>query len=168
MGIYRYCGRALQLVWATDWRLTLVIALCTLAAGLLPGAVAYVGKLIVDGVVQAAQSGTVGDRHQTLLYLGLEAGLVALLAAANQGLSLGSSLLRVLLGQKVNLLILEKAQTLPLAYFEDSEFYDRMTRARREASSRPLSMVNRTFGLARDSLALITYGCNFLAGPWWC
>lgn len=167
MGIYRYCGRALQLVWATDWRLTLVIALCTLAAGLLPGAVAYVGKLIVDGVVQAAQSGTVGDRHQTLLYLGLEAGLVALLAAANQGLSLGSSLLRVLLGQKVNLLILEKAQTLPLAYFEDSEFYDRMTRARREASSRPLSMVNRTFGLARDSLALITYGGLLLQFSGW-
>jgi ABC-type multidrug transport system fused ATPase/permease subunit len=167
LSIYRYCGRAIQLVWATDWRLTIAIALCTLAAGLLPGAVAYVGKLIVDGVVQAAQSGTVGDRNRTLLYLGIEAALVALLAAANQGLSLGSSLLRVLLGQKVNLLILEKAQTLPLAYFEDSEFYDRMTRARREASSRPLSMVNRTFGLVRDSLALITYGGLLLQFSGW-
>jgi ATP-binding cassette subfamily B protein len=167
LAIYRYCGRAIQLVWATDWRLTIAIALFTLVAGLLPGAVAYVGKLIVDGVVQAAQSGTAADRTQTLTYLGLEAILVTLLAGANQGLSLCSSLLRVLLGQKVNVLILEKAQTLPLAYFEDSEFYDRLVRARREASSRPLSMVNRTFGLVRDSLALLTYGGLLLQFSGW-
>ena len=39
-------------------------------------------------------------------------------------------------------MILEKALTLQLAHFEDSEFYDKLTQARREASSRPLSLVN--------------------------
>ena len=46
-------------------------------------------------------------------------------------------------------MILEKALTLELAHFENSDFYDKLTRARREASSRPLSLVMRTFGLAR-------------------
>ncbi|PSN20396.1 ABC transporter permease [filamentous cyanobacterium CCP5] len=167
LSIYRYCGRAMQLVWATDWRLTLVLAGLTIVAGLLPGAVAYFGKLIVDGVVAAAQSGTAADRNQALLYLGAEAGLVALLSGAQQGLSLCTSLLRVLLGQKVNLLILEKAQQLPLTYFEDSEFYDKMNRARREASNRPLSMVNRTFGLVQGCLQLITYGGLLLQFSGW-
>ena len=68
--------------------------------GFLPAAIAYVGKLIVDAVVQAAQSGEPADRWTALSYLGIEAILVAILAAANQGLSLCQSLLRALLGQK--------------------------------------------------------------------
>jgi len=67
------------------------------------------GKLIVDHVVIAAQSGLASDRWQTLQYLALEAFLVALLSGMRQGISLCQSLLRVLLGQKVNVLILEKA-----------------------------------------------------------
>jgi ABC-type multidrug transport system fused ATPase/permease subunit len=156
--MYRYGRRAVQLVWETDWRLTIFLACLTVIAGLLPAAIAYVGKLIVDAVVQAAQSGDPADRLTALTYLGYEAILVAILAAANQGLSLCQSLLRALLGQKVNMLILEKAQTLPLTYFEDSEFYDKMTQARRQASARPLSMVNRTFGLVQDTLRLLTFG----------
>ena len=40
--------------------------------------------------------------------------------------------------------ILEKALELALRHFEDAEFYDKLTRARREASSRPLSLVQST------------------------
>jgi hypothetical protein len=58
----------------------------------------------------------------------------------------------VLLGQKVNVLIMEKALTLDLVNFEDSEFYDKMTRGRREASIRPLSLVNSTFSLLQNTL----------------
>jgi len=165
--MYRYGRRAVRLVWETDGLLTILLAFLTVIAGLLPAAIAYVGKLIVDAVVQAAQSGEPADRWTALSYLGIEAILVAILAAANQGLSLCQSLLRALLGQKVNLLILEKAQTLPLAYFEDSEFYDKMTQARRQASARPLSMVNRTFGLVQDTLRLITFGGLLLQFSGW-
>src|SRR3546814_5211874 len=48
--------------------------------------------------------------------------------------SLCQSLLRAQLGQRVNAMILEKALTPQLAHFEDSEFYDKLTRARRERS----------------------------------
>ena len=167
LSIYQYCGRAIQLVWQTHSQLTLLLALCTLVAGLLPGAIAYVGKLIVDAVIKAAESGAIADRNSALTYLGIEAILVTLLAGARQGLNLCTALLRALLGQKVNLLILQKAQALPLIYFEDSEFYDKMTRARREASSRPLSMVNRTFGLIQNTLSLLTYGGLLLQFSGW-
>jgi ABC-type multidrug transport system fused ATPase/permease subunit len=158
LSIFQYCGRAVSLVWTTDRFLTIALALLTLAAGLIPAAIAYLGKLIVDGVVLASRTGLAVDRMQTLHYLGLEAIAVAVLAGCQQGTALCQSLLRVLLGQKVNVLILEKALTLDLAHFEDSEFYDKMTRARREASVRPLSLVGRTFGLVKDGLSLVTYG----------
>jgi ATP-binding cassette subfamily B protein len=64
-------------------------------------------------------------------------------------------------------MILEKALTLELTHFEDSEFYDKLTRARREASSRPLSLVTRTSGLFQNAIAIVSFSV-LLAGfsPW--
>lgn len=65
------------------------------------------------------------------------------------------------------MMILEKALTLELENFEDSEFYDKLTRARREASSRPLSLVNRTAGLVQNAISLLSYGLLLVRfSPW--
>jgi len=166
LALFQYCGRAVGLVWTTSRALTVFLAILTLVAGLLPAVVAYISKLIIDGVVSASHSDL--DRERVALsYLGLEAVVVALLAGSKQGLSVCQSLLRVLLGQKVNVLIMEKALTLDLVNFEDSEFYDKMTRGRREASIRPLSLVNSTFSLLQNTLSLVTYGGLLLQFSVW-
>jgi ATP-binding cassette, subfamily B, bacterial len=158
VSVFRYSGKALGLVWMTNHTLTVTLAILSLLAGLLPGAIAYIGKLIVDCVVIAARSGVEIDRDRALLYVGIEAVAIVIFAAVQKGLVVCQSLLRVLLGQKVNESILEKALTLDLAHFEDSEFYDKMSQARSQASSRPLSLINRTFGLCQSALTLITFG----------
>ncbi|MBN8714018.1 MAG: ABC transporter ATP-binding protein [Xanthomonadales bacterium] len=168
--MFRYSGRALVLVWSTSHRLTVALAALTLAAGLLPAAIAYVGAQIVDAVV-AANRVWAGNGHAALApvfeWVVAEGVLVAALAGAQRGLSLCQSLLRAQLGQRVNVMILEKALTLDLAQFEDSEFYDKLTRARREASSRPLSLVTRTFGLGQNAISLVSYGSLlFQFSPW--
>jgi ABC-type multidrug transport system fused ATPase/permease subunit len=159
--IFRYGGKALELVWSTSQILTMAIALFTVINGLLPAAIAYIGKLIVDSVVLASQNnlanGLTNDRYLALKYVGLEAITLIVLAASQKGLTVSQSLLRVLLGQRVNVLILEKALTLDLAHFEDSEFYDKMSQARSQASSRPLSLINRIFGLGQSALTLLTF-----------
>ncbi len=167
LSIFRYSGRALSLVWTTSHRLTLILALLTLVAGLLPAAIAYLGKLIVDSVVVASQSGAASDRWLALGYVGVEAIAVMILAGTQRGQTVCQSLLRVLLGQRVNVLILEKALSLDLPHFEDSEFYDKMTQARREASSRPLSLVTRSFGLIRDAMQLVTFAGLLLQFSLW-
>jgi len=137
-----------------------VLAILTVVAGILPAGIAYVGKLIVDAVVSAMSAGGHGQEasaQTALLYVALEAGIVMANAAVQRGLSTVQSLLRAMLGQRVNEMILEKALTLQLAHFEDSEFYDKLTRARREASSRPLSLVKRTFGLIQHGVSLVSY-----------
>jgi ATP-binding cassette subfamily B protein len=161
IGVFRYGARALELVWATSPRLTLLIGALTLVAGVLPAAVAWVGQLIVDGVVAAAaqhQAEGTAPLAPVLRWVLLEAAIVAALAGTQRALSASESLLRAQLGQRVNVMILEKALTLQLAHFEDSEFYDKLTRARREASTRPLGLVIRTFGLVQNGVSLISYG----------
>ncbi|WP_168012147.1 ABC transporter ATP-binding protein [Halomonas salinarum] len=174
IGIFRYSRRALALVWETSRGLTLGLMLCTLVAGVLPAVAAYVGQLIVDSVVaamdryQAATDPSLFDIALPVLkYVALEGLIIALIDLARRGLSAQQSLLRALLGQKVNVMILEKAGSLSLAQFEDSEFYDKLTRARREASTRPLALVNKTFGLLQNGISLASFAVLLVQfSPW--
>ncbi|HLU65098.1 MAG TPA: ABC transporter ATP-binding protein [Kofleriaceae bacterium] len=156
LSVFQYSGRAIGLVWSTSRLLTVLLIGLSLAAGLLPALIAYVGKWLVDAVVEAAAGAA--EPGRAIAFVALEAGLVASLAAAQRAISTCQSLLRAQLGHRVNVMILEKALTLELRHFEDSEFYDKLTRARREASSRPLSLVMRTFGLVQNLISLVTYG----------
>ncbi len=169
-GVFEYGRRAVLLVWTTDKTLCITLAALTLVAGILPAGIAYVGALIVDAVIHAAD---LHRRTGTLVlspvidFVALEAVLVAATAMAQRGMSFAQSLLRAQLGQRVNVMILEKALTLDLTQFEDSEFYDKLTRARREASSRPLSLVMRTFGLLQNGVSLISFGSLLVRfSPW--
>ena len=150
--------------------MSVTLAVLTLIAGVLPAGVAYVGAQIVDAVIHAAdlhhRTGTT-YLNNVVRYVALEALLVAATAMAQRGISLAQSLLRAQLGQRVNVMILEKALTLDLTQFEDSEFYDKLTRARREASSRPLSLVMRTFALGQNAVSLISFGgLLYRFSPW--
>jgi ATP-binding cassette, subfamily B, bacterial len=157
-GVFRYSRRAIELVWSTNRGLTVALALLTLVAGILPASVAYIGSLIVDAVVAAMRVVQKRGAAHVVELVMLEGVLIAAIAAAQRGLSVCQSLLRAQLGQRVNVMILEKALTLDLWHFEDSEFYDKLTRARREASTRPLSLVTRTFGLVQNGISLASYG----------
>ncbi len=165
-GVFRYSRRAIELVAATHRGLLVGLALLTLVAGALPAGVAWIGAQIVDAVVAARGSVDHGAMRVLRLVL-FEGALIAALAGAQRGLSLCQALLRAQLGQRVNVMILEKALELDLPQFEDSEFYDKLTRARREASSRPLSLVMRTFGLTQNAISLLSYAALLVRfSPW--
>lgn len=161
LSVFQYSKVALEIVWSTSAALTIVMAISTLVSGVLPAAIASVGGLFVDAVASALQqTGEVAEQAQSdlLFYVFLELGLVVIMTGAQKLNTVCQSILRVLLGNKVNVMILEKALTLELAHFEDAEYYDKLVRARREASSRPLSLVIKTFDLMRDVISLIAIG----------
>ena len=96
-----------------------------------------------------------------------KARVVAVLALCTRAQTLCTTLLRDQLGFRVNSMILDKALTLDLEHFEDSEFYDRLTRARREASQRPLSLVLRSFALAQNLVSLASFAALLIGfSPW--
>jgi ATP-binding cassette subfamily B protein len=111
---------------------------------------AYIGKLIVDAVLAK-------DVHSALRFVGMELLVVVVLALFDRGLGVIRQWVGARLGIDVNLLILEKAATLDLQHFEDSEYYDKLTRARREASIRPIALVESNFQVLRGTLTLAGY-----------
>jgi ATP-binding cassette, subfamily B, bacterial len=146
----RQTRKTLALAWRSSPPSLVGIALLTLVSALLPLGIAYAGKLIIDAVVAHAV-------ELATQYVLLELGLVALQAVVQRVLSLLRALLGARLGHDVNVAILDKALQLALPQFENPEFYDRLTRARREASSRPVAMVTQSLQFLQNTLTLIGY-----------
>ena len=145
-----YALRTLSLVLSSSRRMVAALVGLTALAATAPLLVAYAGKRIVDAVVARNQPDVVR-------WVALELLFVVVLASAQRGLMLVRSLLGARLGADLNLKILEKAQGLELSFFENAEFYDKLTRARREASTRPVAMVVDSFGLVQNLITLTGY-----------
>ncbi|BDG06721.1 ABC transporter ATP-binding protein [Anaeromyxobacter oryzae] len=152
--VFRQLPGTLRLVWEADHRGAVLVVALTIVLALLPAAIAWVGKLIVDGVVEAARSGAAADRARVLRLVAGEAGLMAVQMAGGRLVGLRRELLRGALGNLVNERILEKALRLELRHFEDSDVYDKMQNARREASSRPLSLAMQTLAIGQHTVTL--------------
>ncbi len=148
--LFGHTRRTLSLVWASSPSLLVYLSALSVAGAVLPLSVAYAGKRIIDAVV-------LHSRALTLDWVAIELLFVALSAATQRAQGLVRSLLGARLGTDVNVQILDKALRLDLSFFEDAEFYDKLTRARREASSRPVALLSESFGLVQNVVTLIGY-----------
>jgi ATP-binding cassette subfamily B protein len=140
----------LRLAWHADPSTTRWLLAITTVLTALPLATALTGKAIIDAVV--AQS---ADR--ALALLGLEGVFVGLLVGLGRATGYLRSVLATRLALSVNLAILRKTLTMRLEDFEDPIFHDRLTRARREASSRPVAMASELLSIAQSALTLAGY-----------
>lgn len=171
LGSFSYVPRALGLVWKSSRSGTVLVAVLTLLAAVLPIAIAWVGKLIVDGVV-AAHEAAPGEARDAAVGIATKWVLIELaLVAASLAIERGAGLIRQIagarLGLNISLSVLEKALQLDLHHFENSETHDKLLRARREASSRPLSLVQQSLTVIRSSITLIGYAGLLIAfSPW--
>ena len=152
--VFRQAPGSLRLVWEADRTGAVAVGLLTVVLALLPAGIAWIGKLIVDGVVHAARSGAEADRARVLWLVAAELGLMSVQMTATRLLSARRELLRGVLGNRINERILEKALSLELRHFEDADVYDKMQNARREASSRPLSLAMQVFAIAQNMITL--------------
>ena len=157
LSVFREVPGTVRLVWHSDRRGALTLGLGTLIGAVLPAALAWVGKLIIDGVVLAARTRASVDRKSVLVLVALELGLMVLSTTVNRLMSLQRELMRANLGNAINLRILQKALQLELRHFEDADTYDKMQNARREASERPLQLVLQLFSILQNTITLAAY-----------
>jgi ATP-binding cassette subfamily B protein len=167
----KHSVRALGLVWRSAPGGVVTLAVLTVAASALPPFVAWVGKLIIDAVV-AAHGVLPGAARAAALaravrLVGVELAAVAAMAGCERVLALVRQLVGLRLGIDLNVRILQKAETLSLRHYEDAEFYDKLTRARREASTRPLSLIQSNFQVVRHGLTLAGYVALLIGFSGW-
>ena len=140
-GALRYLGPFFRLVFEVSPRLTVVNALLRVVKAGLPLAVLYVGKLIIDEVVRLVEVGAAdADYSRLWTYVAIEAGLALLSEGINRAMTLGENLLGDLFTNATSVRLIHKAAELDLYQFEDSDFYDKLERARRQTTSRSVLM----------------------------
>ena len=160
LDLLSYTRRTLRLVLESSPGLLLAMASLTLVSAAVPVVIAYAGKRIIDAVVS-------GDAELSLRWVLIELASVVASGLALRGNGLSRSLLGARLGVDLNVRILEKAVGLGLPFFENAEFYDKLTRARREASSRPVALIGDGFQIVQNVLTLVGYAAVLSQfSPW--
>lgn len=165
---FTHTPQALRLVWQTNRVATVGLAFLTLAGALLPAAQAWVGKLIVDGVVASIQAGHDPDRFRTVFYyLIVELILFLLSTAFSHSRRLIQQLIQLQLANRIRAEIIRKALTLEMAFFEHPDFYDRLQNARREGGYKPVELVNDSFQIVQSMITMISFAALMLRfSPW--
>ncbi len=145
--------RVLALVWEANPGLTLALAVLNLAQGGLPAARVWVSKLLVDAVVAAV---TTGSGTASLPYVAFLVALQFAIGATGNILgtigNISQQLLQEQVANRIQLLVMRQANALDLVFFERPQFYDLLQQVQREATFRPVQMVQTAFGLIRQVL----------------
>lgn len=155
-----YLPRALKLVWevARPWTIAWIVLL--IVQGLLPAATVYLTKLIVDGVV-------IKDVRHVLLLLLILGGILLLMEVVRNAINWVRTVQSELLQDHITSLIHEKSVTADLAFYELSDYYDHLHRARAEARYRPVALLGNIGALLQNSITLLAMGAVLIPlGPW--
>jgi len=165
----RNTPEAFRLVWSASRRAALVGIGLTIVAASLPAAQAWAGKLIIDSIVAATQQGMepVAGLRYVLPYLLLEFGLLLIGSVTGQIRSLSDRVLQSQLTNHVNSLMIRKAISLDLQFFEDPIFYDMLQNARRQADTSALAIVNATLQMLQQVITLVSLMALLIRfSPW--
>jgi ATP-binding cassette subfamily B protein len=127
--------RFFRLVWDTNHYYFILNILLRLIRSTIPVSILYIGKLIIDEVIFLARNHSADHS-----YLWKLVAVEFLLAIISDALVRATSLVDSLLGDRfalhTSVKIMEHAATLDLDQFEDSEFYDKLERARQQTTGR--------------------------------
>jgi ATP-binding cassette subfamily B protein len=161
----RNVGPLLRLVWDTSPTLVSVSIFLRLLRGLMPLALLWVPKLILDEVV--ARIAHHGRSPETIWKLvALEFGLAALGDLLSRSNTLCDSILGDRFTNRISLRIMEHATRLDLASFEDPVFNDKLERARRQTTGR-LGLLASILGVFQNTASLVALSAGFIVySPW--
>src|SRR6476646_1677533 len=154
-----------SLVWKTSPSLTLATAIIRIVRSAIPVSILYVGKLIIDQVVLLSREP--GHTHDYLWQLVVVELLLAILSdALVRASTLIDSLLGDLFSNYTSIKIMEHAATLDLEQFEDSNFYDKLERARQQTIGRTI-LLSQVLGQLQDMITMIFLGAGLIVfNPW--
>jgi len=154
-----------RMIWKTSPSLTLSNIILRIFKSAIPVAQLYVGKLIIDEVIRLI-SAPEKDYDKLWLWLGFELGLAVLSEIFNRMISLTDALLGDLYGNHSSVELMQKASSLDLSMFEDSEFYDKLERARRQTTGRVVLM-SMVLSQLQDLITIIFLAAGLIAfEPW--
>ena len=177
MGTTAALPQVLRLVWEASRPVTIGLFITTALAGIIPTISVGLTLMLTNAVVTGIKINAfhVAD-HVRLSELGVPwlpgltfsaVGMIVFLAVLQLIIFAVSALLNTLrnisqqllqnsVSMRIQLMVMEKAASLDLQFYEDPASYDLLRRAQNDSINRPVLMIATAFGLLQTLLTLVT------------
>ena len=150
----------LRMVWASGRRVIATGLLLRLVAALIPVAMLSISRVIIDAIVAATTSRhPVPSRFWWLVTF--EFALAALGAVLGRAIGFCDSLFADRFTRHVSIRVMGHASKLDLAAYEDPAFYDKLERARVQATDR-IAMIQATGTMVQQAVIVTTLSVSIL------
>ncbi len=161
VGAFRNLPRFFSMIWHTSKWMTTGNVLLRLVKAAIPVVMLWVGKLIIDEIILQMEAPD-PEYRVIWIYLALELGLALLSDIINRGITLLDSLLGDLFSNETSVKLIHHAATLDLYQFEDSKFYDKLERARRQTTGRTVLM-SQVLTQLQDIITIVFFAIGLIA-----
>lgn len=139
--------------------------ICRLVNALSPIVLLYVGKLLIDEIILQVNA-DIADYANIWFYVGIELGIAILSDIINRIISLTDGLLGDLYSNASSVKIITKTKDLSISQLEDSEFYDKLERARTQTSGR-VTLMSTALSQVQSLIVIISLiGGLIYFEPW--
>ncbi len=149
-----YIPRFFKEIWNTNKTLFLSSAFCRLIGAVLPVIILWIGKIIIDEIILQTKL-EITDLTQLWTYVGIEFGLIVLSDLVSRAIQLTDSLLGDAYSIDTSVRIIKKTNQIDISLLEDSEFYDKLERARTQTTSR-VGLMSNALGEVQSLISIAT------------
>ena len=156
MGQITYLSPTMRLIWSATPRLTIVWVLLLIMQGMIPAAVVYLTRQLVDSLVAVANSG--GNwmtLKPTLVLAGFMAGFLLLAEVMRAAGSWVRTAQAEFIQDHLSELVHRKSIHVDLSFYDSPDYHDRLEQARNELKTRPLTLLESIGSLLQNCLTLI-------------
>jgi ATP-binding cassette subfamily B protein len=164
----RDISRTFRLVWQACGRWTALWLGLLIVSGVLPTATVQLTRLLVDGLTTAIGSGGGWSQAGPVLVI---AGLMAAVLLLSECLQLAIEWVRASQAERVQDyiagLVHEQSIALDMGFYELPDFHDQLHRARTDATTRPLALLDSGGSLLQNGVTLVAMAAVLLPyGAW--
>ena len=165
-----YIPKALRLVWQAMGMWTVVWLILLVAQGVFPVAIVYIMRRAVDSLVGVAKRGYAVREFMASDVL-LPFVILGLLLIFQKVLGSAMQWVRTIQSERIQDymtgLIHDQALAVDLSYYDSPAYYDRLHRARVDARSRPLQLLEGLGSLGRNSITMAGMAVLLISySPW--
>ncbi len=156
--------RVMKLVLSASVLFTVLMGVLSILQGFMPALSIEITRVVVNSVEVGIRIHSV---NPIWFPVGLQLGVVLLTSLLSTLGNVVQQLLQEKVSNKIQLLVLEKSNTLDLSFFEDPAFYDKLRQATDQSTYQPVSMISQTFDLFRTMVTLFSVIAILLQLEWW-
>jgi ATP-binding cassette subfamily B protein len=149
-----YIPRFFKEIWNVNKKLFLASALCRLIGALIPVVILWIGKLIIDEIILQISLDN-PDYYTLWTYVAAEFALVILSDLISRAIALTDGLLGDAYNIATSVTIIRKTNQINISLLEDSEFYDKLERARTQTTGR-VGLMSNVLGQAQTAISIAT------------